>query len=81
MHAMELFSSFEGLWQAGWTGEELGESCRYAGKIWPTPPGSLANLLQSRPAGTMHVWRYKASNGPASPVYQPWGPWLLRGGG
>ena len=34
MHAMELFSSFEGLWQVGWRGEELGESCRYAGKMW-----------------------------------------------
>ncbi|KAF6239897.1 hypothetical protein HO173_001505 [Letharia columbiana] len=37
--------------------------------------------LRSKPTRTMDVWRYKASNGRASPVYQPWGPWLLRGGG
>ena len=40
-----------------------------------------ANLLQSRPAGTMDVWRHRASNGRASPVYQPWGPWLFERGG
>ena len=106
-------------------GEELGESCWHAGKIWPISPGSLqdnvgmagmdgtvktsmrsgktsdmvflnelkpsdvfdyyhytsANRLRSRPTRTMDVWRHRASNGRASPVYQPWGPWLLRGGG
>ena len=37
--------------------------------------------LRSKPTRTMDVWRHRASNGRASPVYQPWGPWLLRGGG
>ena len=63
------------------TGEGLGDSYLHTGKILPTSPGSLANLLQSRPAGAMDVWRNRASNRRASPVYQPWGPWLLRGGG
>ena len=40
-----------------------------------------ANRLRSRSTRTMDVWRHRASNGRASPVYQPWGPWLLRGGG
>ena len=40
-----------------------------------------ANRLRSRPIRTMDVWRNRASNGRASPVYQPWGPWLLREGG
>ena len=79
MPAMKLFISFEGLRQAGWTGEELEESCRYAGKIWLHLRD--LNHLQPRPTPTMDVWRYKASNGPASPVYQPWGPWLFERGG
>ena len=40
-----------------------------------------ANLLRLRPIRTMDVWRHRVSNGRVSPVYQPWGLWLLRGGG
>ena len=53
MYAMELFTSFEGLRQAGWTGEELGESCRYAGKMWLYLRD--LNHLQLRPTSIMDV--------------------------
>ena len=32
-----------------------------------------ANYLRSRSTRTMDVWKHRASNGRASPVYQPWG--------
>ena len=53
MHAIELFTSFEGLRQANWTGEELGESCRYAGKMWLHLRD--LNHLQPGPIPTMDV--------------------------